>query len=202
MSEEIFNQLYSDIIGKDISWDARNKMSDEETKHLIYGEIYYNTIINIYQEEYVKSYIDKAKSFCDLGSGTGRVVVETSMLLDNLDICDGIELLPELYNTANEVLDKYKILSPIQANKINYINNDFFKVDLSKYDIIFMHYPMKQAEELYLQLEEKMKKELKSGSLIISMIRKLRDVDNFPNLGSKKFDTDYGGATTYYHIKK
>ena len=47
-----------------------------------------------------------------------------------------------------------------------------------------------------------MKKELKSGSLIISMIRKLRDVDNFPNLGSKKFDTDYGGATTYYHIKK
>ena len=37
MTEKIFNSLYNNINGSKISWQARNKMSDEETKHLIYG---------------------------------------------------------------------------------------------------------------------------------------------------------------------
>ncbi len=65
-----------------------------------------------------------------------------------------------------------------------------------------MHYPMKNAEELYLKLEDKMKKELKSNSLIISAIRKLNDLDNFIFIGKETIRASYGDMTMYYHIKK
>lgn len=39
-----------------------------------------------------------------------------------------------------------------------------------------MHYPTKHAEELYLQLEEKIVNELAKNTLIISVIRKLKNI--------------------------
>lgn len=158
MSKDIFDKLYKDIDGSAVSWMARNKLPKSEIKHLIYGEMSYDSLAEIFSDEKIKNYLPKYSNFCDLGSGTGRIVVEVSMLLDNLKNFTGIEILKELYDTSSEVLKKYLEIDEEKAKKINFINDNFFNVDLSKYDLIFMHYPMNFAEDLYLQLEEKNEK--------------------------------------------
>ncbi len=50
----------------------------------------------IYDFPKIKSYLKKNKSFCDLGSGVGRVVFSTSLILPNYDNYCGIELLKSL----------------------------------------------------------------------------------------------------------
>ena len=96
MSKEIFENLYKDINGYSLSWKAKDKMLEEETKNLIYGEISYDSMCKIYDFPKIKSYLKKNKSFCDLGSGVGRVVFSTSLILPNYDNYCGIELLKSL----------------------------------------------------------------------------------------------------------
>jgi nucleoside diphosphate kinase len=69
-------------------------------------------------------------------------------------------------------------------------------------DIVFMHYPMHNAEELYLSLEEKFRKELKSGTLLISAIRKLADATAFPSVAQPlTVRAKYGNCTMHFHKK-
>lgn len=200
-SKEFFYSLYGDVNGSSISWKARNRMSDDEIKHLIYGEIDFDGLKEVYSSPSLEPFLKNVSSFCDLGSGTGKIVIGTALLLPNLKRCVGIELLKELYDKSieiqNFVLQNYVELS----SKIEFINEDFFNVDLSKFDMIFMHYPMKNAEDLYLKLEEKMKRELRVGSIIITAIRKLRNRDVFPCIKKEHVEADYGKTNIYYHVK-
>lgn len=201
MSNEIFDELYKDIDGMEISWEARNKLTEEETKHLIYGEMSYKSLEDIFNEKKVKNYISNCLNFCDLGSGTGRIVIGSSLILDNLKSCSGIEILKELYDTSNKIIKKYSEINEEKAKKINFINDNFFNVNLSKYDLIFMHYPMKMADDLYLQLEEKMKKELKKDSVVISVIEWLKDEETFKKIAVKTVNCDYSDTTVRYYVK-
>lgn len=201
MSNKIFDKLYKDIDGMGISWDSRNKLTEKETKHLIYGEMSYDSLVDIFKEKKVENYISNCSNFCDLGSGTGRLVIGASLILDNLKTCTGIEILKELYDTSNEVTKKYLEIDKEKAENIYFINDNFFNVDLSKYDLIFMHYPMKAADDLYLQLEEKMKKELKKDSVVISVIEWLKDEETFKQIAVKTVDCDYSDTTVRYYVK-
>jgi hypothetical protein len=94
------------------------------------------------------------------------------------------------------------------AAKIQIINGNFLKLNFAEPslspDVIFMHYPMHGtgAEELYLQLEGKFIKELKSGTIIISAIRKLSNQEAFPEIiSSTRVQCKYGGATMFFHKK-
>ena len=201
MVNVIFNSLYGRVNGNSLSWNARGKMSTEQTKHLIYGEISFDSLQQIYSFPKIQKYLETNKNFCDLGSGTGRIVIATALMYANFNQYCGIELLKDLYDKSNEILNNFIKIKKDFATRIKFINNDFFNIDLSNYDIIFMHYPMKNAEELYLQLESKMKKELRSNSLIISAIRKLRDLNTFPFIDKQTIQADYGDTTIYYHTK-
>ena len=201
MTEKIFNSLYSNINGSKISWQARNKMSDKDTEHLIYGEISYNSMAKIYSTPLIKKYFNTNKNFCDLGSGTGRIVFNTALLYNNLNSYCGIELLKELYDTSISVLKNFNNIDPELSRKISFINDSFFNLNLSKFNIIFMHYPMKNAEDLYLQLEDKMIKELNKDTIIISAIRKLKNINIFPLIDKQTIEADYGETTIYYHLK-
>ena len=202
LNENIFNKLYSNIDGSSLSWKARDKISKEENDHIIYGEFPYSTIKEIFTYDKVKDYIDKKINFCDLGSGTGRICIEIGLELPNIKRIYGIELLKELIEKSNEIKNNFSKIEKNISNKINFINDNFFNINLSEFDLFFMHYPMKNAEDLYLKLEEKMKKELKSNSIIISMIRNIKDTETFPEICHKTFQADYGNSTAYYHIKK
>ena len=199
--KKFFSDLYDNIDGSAISWESRNKLSDDEIKHLIYGEISFDSLNKIYNCLSSKISLNNLHSFCDLGSGTGRIVIATSLLLPHIQKYTGVEILDGLYDKSINVLKTMSKNNIELASKINFIKNDFFNVDLSEFDFVFMHYPMKHAEELYLKLEEKMKKELKNGSIIISAIRKLRNIDVFPCIKKQRFIADYGVTNIYYHIK-
>lgn len=123
------------------------------------------------------------------------------LLYDKFDSYCGIELLTELYNIYNLVLNNFNKINRNLAKKISFINKNFFDLDLSKFNIIFMRYPTKHAEELYLQLEEKIVNELAKNTLIISVIRKLKNIYIFLLIDKQTIEADYWESAIYYHLK-
>ena len=49
------------------------------------------------------------KTFLDIGSGTGRLVIGTAALYPTMKLCKGIEILPSLHESALSYLDKCEI---------------------------------------------------------------------------------------------
>jgi hypothetical protein len=60
---------------------------------------------------------------------------------------------------------------------------------------------MINAEELYIKLENKMQKELKSGAIIISCIRELKNLEIFPKIATSEIKCSYSNVTVHYHRK-
>jgi SAM-dependent methyltransferase len=195
----IYDKLYKDIDGYDFSHHDRGKISFDESEFLIYGEMSFETLMEIYEKTPSSINLDKCQHFCDLGSGIGRIVVGTSLLLENLKTATGIELLKLTNYMATRI--KRKTDKNIH-DKINFIRGDFFDYDFSNTDLIFMHYPMKNAEPLYLKLDKKLATELKSGAVVISVIRRMKEYTSFSNLGSMVVKTGYGTSTVFYYVKR
>ena len=78
-------------------------MAAEKTKHLIYGEMEFNSLSKIYNLPVLKSMLKNFSTFCNLGSGTGRIVVGMALLLPFLKKYTGIEILNELYEESNSI---------------------------------------------------------------------------------------------------
>ncbi|MDR2777195.1 MAG: hypothetical protein LBB24_00255 [Rickettsiales bacterium] len=201
--EGIFKTLYNNIDGHSISCKGREKMNPEDRKYLIYGEIPFLELAHIFEEPAISGDLGESKILYDLGSGTGKIVVGTALILPKLEKIIGIELVKTLFDTSNRIRRKFKLQGKKTADKIEFINGDFLDIDYSSPspDIIFMHYPMHNAEKLYLKLEEKLKAELKSGAIIISCIRHLNDETAFPRIATGKIKCTYSDVTVYYHRK-
>ncbi|MDR3290279.1 MAG: class I SAM-dependent methyltransferase [Rickettsiales bacterium] len=193
--KEIFDFLYSSVDGYGISHRARNKMLNKDKEHLIYGEMSIEELATFYENEI---FVDKIKSlngtFYDLGSGTGKIVLANSLLLPHFKKFVGVELLKDLVLTANEIKNKYSKTDAESAKKIEFKWADFFNVDYGDADYIFMHYPMNNAEDLYLKLEEKLAKELKKGTIVVSVIRSLKNKNVFRELVYSNVTLHYGSA--------
>jgi hypothetical protein len=77
---------------------------DEPPQEFVYGEFdvdFFSQVVDRAIELYGK---DEAKVFCDLGSGTGRLVL-TAAALHNWDLVRGVELLPSIHQQAVEKLN-------------------------------------------------------------------------------------------------
>jgi precorrin-6B methylase 2 len=181
-------------------------MNPNDVRYLIYGECSFDELASVFGQPVIKKEIRSARVFCDLGSGTGRILVGMSLLCPHLSKLIGVELVETLSDTAKELRKKFSKINGVAANRIKIINDNFFNVNFSPsfmdIDVIFMHYPMHNAEELYLKLEEKMRTELKSGAIIVAAIRQLEDLDSFPEIAPQhRVHCPYGNATMYYHKK-
>lgn len=194
-AEQYFNQLYSDIDGYEVSNSAR--ASARITEGLLYGEIPFATWKSIVMRANPKH----DAIFFDLGSGTGRVVMQ-SHLLFNFKKSIGIELLPGLHDQACEVTDKFvEEIEPLIRNELgdrelHLFNESFFDVDLSEADLILLNHPIKDRD-LFLKLEQKFLNELKPGTKIITIIRALAN-PKFKQLGSEKYTFSWGESTTHF----
>lgn len=197
--ETLFNFLYGNINGYSVSHDAREKHNNAESiKDLLYGEVPFVTL-----EEIIKK-VDPNKDgvFFDLGSGTGRIVI-AAHLLCNFRKSVGVELLEGLHQKACEVKQEFenyvvpKIPNYDQSRKINFINASILDVDLREADFIFMNHPFKDRE-LFAKLEEKLVRELKSGTKIVTIIRKLEN-SKIKFIDSKKFNFSWGESTAHFH---
>ena len=198
-NETLFNFLYSDINGYSLSHKAREAHDDKEIiKELLYGEVPFA----VWREIVEKTNPKKDGVFFDLGSGTGRVVMESHIVFD-FKKSIGVELLKGLHDKACEVKDKFekfvkpKILNQLKDRELQFVNANIFEVDLQEADLIFMNHPFKDRE-LFEKLEEKFLKELKPQTKIVTTIRSLNN-RAFKDLGSKKYEFSWGESTIYFH---
>ncbi len=92
------------------------------------------------------------KSFLDIGSGDGKVVLIASLFFRN---AEGVEIDGILHNKAVEIKEKLGIINAA------FHNRDIFEHDFSKYDILFL------APDAPLErgMEKKLLREME-GSLI------------------------------------
>jgi len=104
----------------------------------------------------IKKYTPDASNFYDLGCGHGRVVLEIKKEMPNLNVY-GIDKNPIRIFFA-------KIKALILKRKIHFINENIFNIDLSQADILYTYL----WYDLMPVLEEKVKKELKKGAIVIT----------------------------------
>lgn len=185
----LFNEIYQNIDGYELSKQAR-KESELNTEKFLYGELPLATCKTILE------FANPRKGlFCDLGSGTGRVVLAMQML-GNFVKSAGVEILPGLHNQAVKVHDFLKNQHPKLANQINFHQNDIFKTKLHNVDFILMNHPFKDGE-IFMKLEEKFLRELKKGSKIVTIIRALRN-PKFKKLGTKTLEFSWGNSSAHF----
>lgn len=193
--ENIFNDLYSEIKGYSVSFDARKK-HEGEIKDLLYGEVPFETV-----EKMLEICDRRTGNFYDLGSGTGRVIF-SMYFLGNFNKCIGIELLEGLYDCAKNVKSslndkKYEELKQ-KETKVSFINDSFLDVDFLDADLVFINHPTSN-EELHKQLEKKLEN-LKAGAIVITTIRTLKS-DKFKKIKSESMEFGWGNSTAYFHVK-
>lgn len=97
------------------------------------------------------------RSFCDLGSGDGRVVLLASLF--NIKKAVGIESDLWLHNVSNHIKNHINLE---HFWKAKFIRNDFSKHNVRGYDYVFVS----PDKPFYRGLEEKFQKEL-DGKLIV-----------------------------------
>lgn len=196
-AKEIFNLLYQDINGYQISFQARKKMGYYD-RSLTYGEINFDSFYEIIKTVNPK----KDEVFYDLGSGTGKAVFASHLLFD-FKKSIGIEILPDLYQTAIFLQQKYeKEIKPNLVNKnegeIKFILDDIFKTNFFDADIVFANSTC-FSQELINYLETSFLK-LKKGAKIIMLTQTLTN-QNFKLISSKLYQQSWGEATVNFYEK-
>lgn len=128
--------------------------------------------------------VKKGEKHIELGSGDGRMVVEGLK-------CGADSIGYEIENKlVKESIDKYKI---------NIINKDCFKVDISKADLITCWFSKKEGTEL---LGNKLHKEMKIGAKLILvdfLLSKWKPLKKQTVIAYSAFSSKY---IIYVYIKK
>jgi len=196
-AETLFNFLYGKVDGYHISTSSRRHLDPASDKFL-YGEIPFKTWHKIVEQINPK----EDAVFFDLGSGTGRVVMQ-SYLAFNFCKSIGVEFIEGLHNKALETKNTFeKIINPqiikhTNSRELQFIRGDIFAIDLSEADFILLNYPLK-GEENFLRLEEKFLQELKPKTKIVTTIRALKN-KAFKPCGVKNHDFSWGESTAYLY---
>jgi len=195
-AETLFNHLYGNINGYQISRDAR-QTSGMDTENLLYGELPFAS----WQQIVNRANPKQDGVFIDLGSGTGRIVFASYFAFDFKKTI-GIELLEGLHNKACDVKKEFdenikdKISTHAQNREINFLLQNIFDADLREADFIFMNHPFKDGE-IFMQLEEKFLRELTPGTKIVTIIRSLKN-PKFKQLGNESFEFSWGTSTAHF----
>jgi SAM-dependent methyltransferase len=130
----------------------------------------------------IKKHAPKALNFYDLGCGHGKVVLEIKKEMPNLNVY-GVDK-----NLIRIFFSKIKAL--ILKRKINFINENIFNIDLSKADILYTYL----WYDLMPVLEEKIKKELKKGAIVITStshfynLKPIETVRVYPEIKDENFE--------------
>lgn len=100
--------------------------------------------------------IQKTDKLVDLGSGDGRLIIYAAKNSHAAKYA-GVEINPFLANFS-------RLKNLFLKNKVQYINDNIFDVDLSKYSVVFCYLWPKHMKKL----EYKFQKELKPGSKVVT----------------------------------
>lgn len=195
-AQTLFNHLFATVDGYHIAGRAQGATPGSR-ESLLYGEMLFKTWQKIVERVKPKD----GAVFYDLGSGTGRVVLQ-SHLLFNFKKSVGIELLEGLHNKACELQKHFnKIIKPqishlLGDKEMQLIQGNIFDADLRDADFILLPHPFKNEDD-FLALEEKFLHELKPGTKIVTLIRELHN-PAFTSLGFENYEFSWGKSGTYF----
>ncbi len=115
----------------------------------------------------IKNLEGQRKTFVDLGSGDGRIIFEA--------IRRGFDAIGYDLNFVLNIIAFWKAKFKGIKNA-KFYRKDFFRLDLSNIDIVFVYlYP-----NVLAKLEDKFLKELKAGTLVVSVdypLQKMKQID-------------------------
>ncbi len=121
--------------------------------------------------------LGKNDKFADLGCGDGRVIFSTYRMYK----CHttGYEVSPVLLMFVKLT----KLIAYPFNRRVQFLEEDFFKVNLKEYDVIYCNLPTDVLEVL----SKKFKKELKKGSRVFSFKNEMPDIKgNCRRIGGEK----------------
>jgi len=144
---EQFNKIKKEYDDYYKSFYDNGKFPMGDTEKGFWGAAISEDVFDFFQ----KIELQKFKHFIDLGSGDGKVVLIASLFTK----ATGIEFDKDLIDKSNEVKDKLDL-------KAEFLQKDFFDLDLSEYDFVFIN----PDKDFYHGLEDKLLKELK-GTLFV-----------------------------------
>ena len=168
---------------------------------LTYGEIDFRSFGGILQ----RFTSTRGKIFYDLGSGTGRALVEARLLCD-FDQCIGIELLNSLHKKAEKVIrdfdsSKYrKILSySLPSRDIRVFEGSILDEDWSDGDLIFANSTC-FSPDLMTRMGTKGEM-LRPGAFFITFTKGLNN-EAFELIEQMRLKMSWGPATVYIHRRR
>ncbi|MBI4035608.1 methyltransferase domain-containing protein [Candidatus Daviesbacteria bacterium] len=135
--------------------------------------------------------VKKGKKFYELGSGDGRVVLEAAKLGAN---SYGIE------QSWLRVLYSRILASHFRCGNVKFYHGNIFSKEFTDADIIYIYLLHKGVKKL----EEKLKKELKKGSIVITQTYHFPTWKPFKKIDFSKeldFSKDIQGAGNFYFYR-
>ena len=197
----VYDKVFKDINGYAVSLNERNlKINDNVIRDVLYGESPVELLYALLSLDCVKKYIDKAENFYDLGSGIGNVVIG-AYLTGNFQKCVGIELLDSLYSLSLKAKQNINSIDKNSIDKIYFEHNNLMYADISKADVVYFSCPTKN-DELRTKMEEKFTKDLKSGTLIFSLIHVFNNKTDFELITARMVRSAWGETPMMIYVKK
>lgn len=130
-TRQLINRIYKDICGFEIpKTDEQHVRSS--TGSPIYGEITTGALSKLLKD----LRLNKNDVFYDLGSGVGKVVMQTA-LASAVGKAIGVELSETRYENSLLALTRAKTFVPRISSRCRFINDDILRVDLSQATVIY-----------------------------------------------------------------
>lgn len=128
---QIMNRIYHDICGFEIPKEDIKEIKKSKGS-AVYGEINHQALKKLH--DYLG--INSKDVFFDLGSGVGKVVLQTGLFTDAKKVV-GVELSKTRHDDALLALKNASEMDKKISSKVEFINDDLMNVDLSRASIIY-----------------------------------------------------------------
>ena len=204
--EEETNLLFDGVFENCTLQDAKQLSREERTRDnlqttsLTYGEIDYRSFFKIMK----RLGPCRDLTFYDLGSGTGRAIVEARLMAD-FKSCRGIEILNGLHLAAAKIVEEFsedshkENLAYAHENDMNVVEGSILDLDWSDGDIVFANstcFNLELIDQISI-LGEK----LRPGSIFITFTKGLTS-EAFELLDKSRLKMSWGPATVYIQRRR
>ena len=188
------DQLFADVAGYSLSALGKIAIDREDDPALTYGECTPETVEQILS----LTGAGEGDVLCDLGSGTGKLVIYAAFLAP-LKKSVGIELLPELHDAAQMVAKRYRkeiqpqLTDARRDTQLECRLGDLFDADISDATIVVSHCCTCFNDTMMQRLSDKLET-CKPGTRIVTVTRPLNS-SAFEPLSVAACEMGWGQAT-------
>lgn len=196
-----YDKVFNGINGYVVSLNEKNlKIDDNTIKDVLYGESPIELLYALLSLDCVQKYINKAECFYDLGSGIGNVVIG-AYLIKNFKRSIGVELLDSLYDLSIQARKNINNIDKNSIDRVYFKHDNIMYVNISEADVVYFSCPTKN-DDLRTKMEQKFARELKSGTLIFSLIHVFSNKTDFELITARMVRSAWGETPMMIYVKK